>query len=270
MANKNICKFSTPLITDSFWISRFILETSEETMKRNSVLKDNRCCLISKGEGCFNIGLKEVPFQAGDLIFLFKGEKIFAEKINKCEYMYIDFDGTRAHELFRRFGIIEGNRKFSCYDGLIPFWHESLSRASRENIDLSAESILLYTFSRLSTDTTKGNPLISKIIEFSERNFKETDFSVSAVAANLGYNVKYISHIFKEKTGVTYSEYLRDLRIKYAISLFDYGLDSIKNVAALSGFSDPLYFSTVFKKCVGVTPKEYIKSKKEYLYNIKV
>jgi two-component system response regulator YesN len=56
---------------------------------------------------------------------------------------------------------------------------------------------------------------------------------------------------------VCYSEYLRNLRIKYAIALLDNGIDSIKNVAILSGFSDPLYFSSVFKKMVGVSPKDY-------------
>ncbi|MBQ8783123.1 MAG: helix-turn-helix domain-containing protein [Clostridia bacterium] len=261
MNSKNICKFSNPIVSESFWVTQFILETSEEIMNRVLDLKENRCYLISKGSGSFFIGQKELQFQAGDLIFAFKGENIFADKINGGEYMYIDFDGTRSSELFRRFGIIDGNRKFSGFDGLIPFWHESLSRASQENIDLSAESILLYSFSRLSANEPKGNPLISRIIELSEESFKETDFSVSALAESLGYNAKYISHIFKEKTGVAYSEYLRDLRIKYAISLFDYGLGSVKNVAVLSGFSDPLYFSTVFKKCVGVTPKEYVKGR---------
>ena len=49
------------------------------------------------------------------------------------------------------------------------------------------------------------------------------------------------------------------MRLKYAVALFDSGVDSIKNVAALSGFSDPLYFSSVFKKSIGISPKEYTK-----------
>ena len=77
------------------------------------------------------------------------------------------------------------------------------------------------------------------------------------VAEKLGYNGKYLSHVFREKTGVRYSEYLRSLRIKYAVSLFEHGIDSVKNVAVLSGFSDAMYFSTVFKESVGVSPKEY-------------
>ncbi|MDD6478723.1 MAG: AraC family transcriptional regulator [Oscillospiraceae bacterium] len=37
-------------------------------------------------------------------------------------------------------------------------------------------------------------------------------------------------------------------------------MDSIKNVALLSGFTDPLYFSTVFKNKTGSSPKTYIKN----------
>jgi two-component system response regulator YesN len=53
------------------------------------------------------------------------------------------------------------------------------------------------------------------------------------------------------------NEYLRTLRINHAVFLIDHGIDSVKNVALLSGFSDPLYFSAVFKKHIGMSPKEY-------------
>ena len=59
--------------------------------------------------------------------------------------------------------------------------------------------------------------------------------------------------------GVSYSEYLRSLRFRYAISLFELGISSVKNVALLSGFSDPLYFSNAFKKEIGLSPKEFIR-----------
>lgn len=262
MARKSICKISTPLISNPFFTTLFIFETDEATMKKPYILPENRLCLIAKGKISLNISSTEFDLQTGDIIFCFKGEEFFATETNNCEYMYIDFDGIRSTELFKRFGIINSNRVFSGFDGLIPFWHESLLRASSENIDLSAESILLYTFSRLSVTRPAGNPIVNKIIEISEDFFKQSDFSINIIADELGYNAKYLSHIFKEKTGVTYSEYLRDLRIKYAVSLFNHGLESVKNVAALSGFSDPLYFSTVFKKCVGVTPKEYKKGRK--------
>ena len=60
---------------------------------------------------------------------------------------------------------------------------------------------------------------------------------------------------------ISYSEYLRSVRLKYAVTLFDHGIDSVKNVALLSGFSDPLYFSKVFKDTIGVSPTVYVKNK---------
>ena len=81
---------------------------------------------------------------------------------------------------------------------------------------------------------------------------------LSTVAERLGYSSKYLSHIFKKQMGMGYTEYLQTYRIRYAVSLFEHGLDSIKNVALLSGFTDPLYFSTVFKKQFGVSPASYI------------
>ncbi|MBE5732376.1 MAG: helix-turn-helix transcriptional regulator, partial [Clostridiales bacterium] len=53
------------------------------------------------------------------------------------------------------------------------------------------------------------------------------------------------------------------IRIKHAVTLLDYGIDSIKNVALLSGFTDPLYFSNVFKAQIGISPTQYLKNKNE-------
>ena len=92
MTNKNICKFSTPLISDSLYISQFIFETEEETMKKTVSLNENRMYLISKGKGKMEINTEEVSFQAGELIFGFKDEKVRVTEINKCEFMYIDFE----------------------------------------------------------------------------------------------------------------------------------------------------------------------------------
>ena len=171
--------------------------------------------------------------------------------------MYIAFEGLRADELFKRFSISKEERSFHGFDGLVPMWQESLSRACEDTVDLASESILLYTFSRLRTKGAEHSDLVSKIIQISEEEFSDIHLSVATISERLNYNPKYLSHAFKQEMGITYSEYLRELRIKFAVSLFDNGLDSVKNVAFLSGFSDSLYFSSVFKKSVGVSPTEY-------------
>ncbi|MBE6644502.1 MAG: helix-turn-helix transcriptional regulator [Ruminococcaceae bacterium] len=262
MKSKNICKFPAVPIAKELVTSCFVLEMNEETIGLPNTVRSNRVILVTQGEGKIFFDSLELPYSSGHLFFAFKGERIKAEARMQTSYMYIEFDGSRADELLRRFDIKHSNRCFEGFDGLIPLWSESLSRASEQTIDLASESILLYTFSRLSTGMSKDDGLVNRILEISEERFRDVDLSLSAVAEMLSYNPKYLSHVFKKKMGVGYSEYLRSLRIKYAISLFDHGLDSVKNVSILSGFSDPLYFSSVFKKDVGVSPSEYKKGER--------
>jgi len=257
MKSSNICKFTLPKDIQGIETDCFVFESNPQHMKLKNTLKKNSVILITNGKGYFNFANKSIPFKKGDLIFGFKGEIIQGQPSDDCKYMYIHFDGNRSEELFRRFDITPKNRLFEGFDGIIPLWRDSLATASEKTVDLASESILLYTFSRLFKSSTKRDNLITKLLEISENEFADPDLSVNRIADTLGYNPKYISHLFKEKMGITYSEYLRNLRIKYAVSLFDHGIDSVKNVAFLSGFTDPLYFSTIFKKCLGVSPKDY-------------
>lgn len=259
MKSGNICKFIDSAASNALSVSCFILESDPEVMRKKYILNQYRAILVVRGEGVFHFNGYQVPFVPGCLVFGFRGETFYVQCDENCEYMYIHFDGVRAEELLRRFCIHPGFRCFPGCDGLIPLWRESLSRASPQTIDLASESMLLYTFSRLSHDDSEKPGLISRAIEITEEHFTDPSLSLSSIAEMLGYNVKYLSHVFKEKMGVGYSDYLRTLRIKYAVSLFDHGIESIKTVALLSGFSDPLYFSSVFKKSVGLTPREYQK-----------
>lgn len=258
MKQNNICKFITPAEADPLTVSCFVLESDPTVMESAFTLSKQRAILVLEGDGSFSFGRSELTFTAGDLIFGFAGEYLSARCGKPCQYMYIDFSGSRAEELLRRFGIHEGNRHFEGFDSLKPLWLESLSRADEQTIDLASESVLIYTFSRLSPAAAPKRTVINDVVKITEERFNDPLLSVAVIAEELGYNPKYISHIFKKKMGLSYSQYLRAQRIKYAVNLFDNGIDSIKNVALLSGFTDPLYFSTVFKKNVGISPKEYL------------
>lgn len=262
MKENNICKFipSTQAGIGDMSVSCFVFESNPDAIRKRTMLAVNRMILFTKGEGRIFFDGTAFDFSAGTLIFGFKNEKFAVEFSDDCKYIYIDFDGARAGSLFERFNIDKYERAFNGLDGIIPLWKESLSRASEKTIDLAAESILLYTFSRLFENCTPKNDIIRDIIRLSEMHFTDPSLNVGMIADELCYNPKYISHIFKKKMGINYSEYIKSLRIKYAVSLFENGIDSVKNVALLSGFTDPHYFSSVFKKSLGISPKEYINS----------
>ena len=260
MKARNICKFINDSSGSRLELYHFVLESNKEII--TSPTRSPHACLIliSSGSGEVNIDSSLYKVSTGSIIFTFENESVkMSDGIS--EYIYISFGGVRAGELLLRFSVSRISRCFDGFEGVIPLWRESLSRATADNLDIVSESIFLYTLARLSAERSRKNDIIAEILAISEERFTESTLSLSEISSELGYNSKYISHLFKEKMGVAYTTYLRDLRIKHAVSLFDYGLDSVKNVAFLSGFSDPLYFSAVFKSALGVSPKEYKREK---------
>ena len=257
MKQRNICKFIAPLPLETLNVSCFVLETNPDTMKKKARMGEHCAILVAQGKGTFSLDKTVFSVSAGQLIFAFKDEWFSVSNQENCEYMYIRFSGTRAEELFRRFGIQKDCRSFDGFSGMIPLWRESLSRACADTIALAAESILLHSFSRLSQSAAQKDKLLLRILEITEERFCDPELSLGVIARELSYNAKYLSHYFKEKKGIGYSEYLKTIRINYAVTLFDHGISSVKNIALLSGFTDPLYFSSVFKKCIGLSPTEY-------------
>lgn len=259
---KNICKFPGPNLSNALNTHLFVLETNEEIMKASGQLKTHRIYLIEQGNCVFQIDGKTFELKKGDLFFAFEHECVQLKKSENTQYLYIDFSGTRANELLRRFGIYPATRKMENFISLIPFWKESLSSANENNLDIATESVLLYTLSRLNKNAVE-NEILQKIVELAENRFRETELSLSTIAKEMGYNAKYLSHFFKQKMQTGFSEYLRSLRLQYAVTLFEHGIDCVKNVAFLCGFSDPLYFSNIFKKELGVSPKEFVQNLKK-------
>ena len=124
--------------------------------------------------------------------------------------------------------------------------------------------MLLYTFGEMApADIGEEEHLIVIIRKYVEDNYTDSDLNLQTMADNLGYSSKYISRVFKDAMGVTFSSYLTNVRIQNAVFLLDQGVTAIKNVALLTGYKDPFYFSSVFKNIVGMSPSEYIRSGKQ-------
>ena len=253
----NVCKFITNETDEKLKILNFVLERDENQIKSDNKSQHTKAMLFIEGSGKIRFDTQSFQISKGCLIFAFPDESFRIENPEGIEYIYITFDGGRAQALLKRYGISKVNRIFTKCEALIPLWRESISRAEDGDVDIISEASLLYAFSRLSSNCGEKEDAVARAVEYLEENFNDTELSLSEVSADLGYNPKYLSHIFKEKMGMGFSEYLKNLRIKHAVLLFDHGIDAVKNVAILSGFSDPLYFSSVFKKEIGYSPKEY-------------
>jgi AraC-like DNA-binding protein len=91
-------------------------------------------------------------------------------------------------------------------------------------------------------------------------NLSNPDFDVSEEIEKSGYSKDHFRRCFKEETGLTPLEHLTVLRINRAKKLLRATpYQSIGSIAAGCGFSDEFYFSRVFRKETGISPREYRK-----------
>ena len=92
------------------------------------------------------------------------------------------------------------------------------------------------------------------------REHSHEDISLDTLAQRVSLSPIYISKMFKEKLGVNYIDYLTECRIEKAKKLLNDPEKSLKEITFEIGYHEPNYFSKVFKKMCGVSPKDYRKS----------
>lgn len=85
----------------------------------------------------------------------------------------------------------------------------------------------------------------------------EQPLTVPSLASLFGFSTSHFASLFLQHTGHPPMDYLIRVRIGHACSLLDLTSLSVKEIAAKVGYSDPYYFSRVFKKVTGCSPRAY-------------
>lgn len=87
------------------------------------------------------------------------------------------------------------------------------------------------------------------------------NITLSDIAASVCYNSSHVSRFFHQMTGQTLSQYILQCRMDAACSYLAAGSDSIQAISENLGYESAQYFSNVFKKYTGMSPREYRNAK---------
>lgn len=103
----------------------------------------------------------------------------------------------------------------------------------------------------------KFNQTIDKAKEYIKAHYAVEELSLENVATHVNMGTSYFSVIFKQETGETFIDYVTGIRMGKAKELL--GISGFKayEIAYMVGYNNPTYFSTLFKKWVGLSPTEY-------------
>lgn len=104
---------------------------------------------------------------------------------------------------------------------------------------------------RLS-DTT----IVERVVGMIEQQYAE-DINLRLIADRVYLSPNYLGNIFRSTTGLYFNDYLVGYRMKKATELLLVGSDKVALIGEAVGIPNTSYFSSLFKKTYGVTPKEY-------------
>lgn len=96
---------------------------------------------------------------------------------------------------------------------------------------------------------------LEEILAYMEDNY-QSPLRLEEVAARVGLQPGYLSHFFRRHMGISFQDYLNELRFQGALRVIDRDLP-LRDVAQGSGFSDPKYLQKMFLRKLGCTPTEY-------------
>lgn len=81
--------------------------------------------------------------------------------------------------------------------------------------------------------------------------------SLSEICKDVNYSLSNVSLLFSRYMGMSFRDYLKQVRIKKACELLEKSSKSVAEIANLVGYADPAFFYRIFKEIMNVTPKQY-------------
>lgn len=104
---------------------------------------------------------------------------------------------------------------------------------------------------------SQGKKLLKKAMEYIEENYARDTISLNEAAGAVEVSANYFSTMFSREMEMTFTEYVTQKRMEKAKQLLRQTEKHAGDIAVEVGFKDPHYFSFVFKKTQGCTPREY-------------
>ncbi|WP_293667784.1 two-component regulator propeller domain-containing protein [uncultured Parabacteroides sp.] len=105
---------------------------------------------------------------------------------------------------------------------------------------------------------SRNNMILQKMDTIIKEHLDDTGFGVDILCQELGFSRSHLNRKIKELTGSSPASYIKQVRLQIAVNLLKKGDLSVSEIAYMTGFSSPSYFSQAFREFYGIPPKEYI------------
>ena len=253
-----------------FYLTGIGISDPEYDVKREKGLSSHQFLFTSSGTGVLCVDGKKYIQKKGSVFYLAPGKPHeYRPADGDWVTNWIVFRGKYASELMKSMGF-DG---FKCaenfdIDGCGRIFRQIFSAASDPVNGGEKASALVYKYvlavrRSMFSDVRKSgtmNGIAEKAIVYISENYM-TDISDEKLASLSGVSVNHFCRIFKAETSMRPLEYIAGRRIAEAKSLLVNTKLEIGEVGRRVGYEDRNYFSIVFRRTEGVSPREYRRAK---------
>lgn len=229
-----------------------------------SIIMPPNVCIDAATEHCYLPPkiLKELNFSPLANL-LDSGDTVYAQSV--INHFFSELESYLAHSPEHRRAILlqalklifdTKDKNYWLQNLDLPNLYELLNQRNLLNIrqDISRISMAYMHYRKELGANTQ--PVAERIMQYLEQNY-EKDLSLKTIAVDLHYTPAYLGKIFKQEYSQLFSEYLCNFRIEKAKRLLMKGAYKLNEIAIMTGFKNSNYFSSVFKRIVGVSPSQF-------------
>lgn len=226
--------------------------------------------VVTRGKIDITVGDTAIPAESGEAVLILPYEThAFTPDEDAMGRVYM-FHPSLADELFnkRSAGSLTSG-KFSIPPCLSDYLVYTTQNAEKSPDAISAKSLffpLIGEYLAGCSISVCNNPkkiTVRAISEYVQNNLTEK-ITLKSAAASLGINAASLSATLHDYTGLSFTDFVNNLRLEKAVSLLCDCDVSITETAYLSGFGSIRNFNRIFYDTLGLTPTEYKKQRKYY------
>ena len=237
---------------------------------------DFQLLYIASGKAHFYFNGVEEIVPAGNMVLYRPKEeqRYYYYGVDHTEVYWVHFTGNNVTNILRKYGFPEKSHVIHTGTSLeykrvfLQIIQElKLCKPYYEKILVYYLDYLFILISRLQEQKPREKSAflmdeMDKAVTFFHSSYN-LPISIDKYSKSHGMSVSWFIRNFKEYTGVTPTQYILSLRISNAQSLLESTTYNITEISNIVGYENPLYFSRLFKKNCGVSPREFRQQLKE-------
>lgn len=252
-----------------FWAGQRVCEPSHHVGPR--VLEGYKLVFVIKGKGSLTVGDASYVLEAGDMFALFPKERheYRSDPDDPWEIMWVAFSGRISPNIMDELGLTEKDyiRKNivnpSIKKTLTTLIHALGDREDVSRLAATGQFYVLLSYlkqaaglMKRTSESGRSISCVEQAARFIEQNYY-IDLDVQTLCDYVSYSRSYLSRVFHQETGFTIPEYINKIRMENAMELLRETALPLREIAASVGIHDSFYFSKLFKKYTGRTPREF-------------